>query len=131
VLIDYVLTVAVSIAGWRGGHHVGAYLNGTSAVSSYPWVCVRHMLGNLSRHRESGGSSPSDLLLHLQPAGVAGRGRLALPHWQHWSGHHGAPVASTNQTLGLFLLLTAFSNGCTAMTGVEAVFETACPLSSA
>ncbi len=31
------------------------------------------------------------------------------------------PVPSTHQTLTLFLLLTAFSNGCTAMTGVEAV----------
>jgi hypothetical protein len=30
-------------------------------------------------------------------------------------------VASTNASLSLFLLLTAFSNGCTAMTGVEAV----------
>jgi amino acid permease-like protein len=32
-----------------------------------------------------------------------------------------APVATTYQPLTLFLLLTAFSNGCTAMTGVEAV----------
>ena len=32
-----------------------------------------------------------------------------------------APMQSTGQTLTLFLLLTAFSNGCTAMTGVEAV----------
>src|SRR5207249_8124271 len=32
-----------------------------------------------------------------------------------------APLQPTGQTLTLFLLLTAFSNGCTAMTGVEAV----------
>jgi amino acid permease-like protein len=32
-----------------------------------------------------------------------------------------APVASSGSPLTLFLLLTAFSNGCTAMTGVEAV----------
>src|SRR5204863_10164039 len=32
-----------------------------------------------------------------------------------------APIASTHEPLTLFLLLTAFSNGCTAMTGVEAV----------
>src|SRR5439155_21240347 len=31
------------------------------------------------------------------------------------------PVRSTQAPLTLFLLLTAFSNGCTAMTGVEAV----------
>ena len=31
------------------------------------------------------------------------------------------PVVSTSQPFTLFLLLTAFSNGCTAMTGVEAV----------
>jgi len=33
----------------------------------------------------------------------------------------GEPVASPSQPLTLFLLLTAFANGCTAMTGVEAV----------
>src|SRR6187549_3680655 len=31
------------------------------------------------------------------------------------------PIQPTGETLTLFLLLTAFSNGCTAMTGVEAV----------
>src|SRR5262249_41246551 len=32
-----------------------------------------------------------------------------------------SPVPSSGEPLTLFLLLTAFSNGCTAMTGVEAV----------
>src|SRR5206468_8124393 len=31
------------------------------------------------------------------------------------------PIQSLGEPLTLFLLLTAFSNGCTAMTGVEAV----------
>jgi amino acid transporter len=80
------------------------------------------MLGNLRGIRESGRifSLPTYVfvfsLLSLIAAGA----------WRAWTGTiypvTGAPpIQPTGDTLTLFLLLTAFSNGCTAMTGVEAV----------
>lgn len=122
LLIDYVLTVAVSIAA------------GVAAVTSaFPeWHVNRVemalgfvlilMIGNLRGIRESGRifAIPTYFFigttLLLIGVGVwrvfaGGVQPLAAPQ----------PVASARDTLSLFLLLTAFSNGCTAMTGVEAV----------
>jgi amino acid transporter len=122
LLIDYVLTVAVSIAA------------GVAAITSaFPEWHIRPveaclgfvlllMLGNLRGIRESGRifSIPTYLfvvtILMLLGAGT----------WKVLAGHvqpvNAADlVPSTHAPLTLFLLLTAFSNGCTAMTGVEAV----------
>jgi amino acid transporter len=122
LLIDYVLTVAVSIAA------------GVAAITSaFPaWhvnrveltllFVVLLMVGNLRGIRESGRifAVPTYffvltiLMLVVTGAWHVLRGGLApvvAP----------APVASAGAPLTLFLLLTAFSNGCTAMTGVEAV----------
>jgi amino acid transporter len=122
LLIDYVLTVAVSIAA------------GVAALTSaFPeWhikpveACLGFvlllMVGNLRGIRESGRifAVPTYLfvvtILLLIGVGV----------WRVLTGdvHPVAPVdpvTSTGAPLTLFLLLTAFSNGCTAMTGVEAV----------
>ena len=122
LLIDYVLTVAVSIAA------------GVAAITSaFPQLHVNRveltlgfvlllMLGNLRGIRESGRifAVPTYFfvitILWLVGAGV----------WRVIAGtvvpvHAAAPVQPVGAPVTLLLLLTAFSNGCTAMTGVEAV----------
>ena len=122
LLIDYTLTVAVSIAA------------GVAAVTSaFPSLHVNRVelavvflailaIGNLRGIRESGRifSIPTyffiGMILWLIAVGI----------WRYLGGDitpvqpdHPLPVGGA--TLGTFALLTAFSNGCTAMTGVEAV----------
>ncbi len=122
LLIDYILTVAVSIAA------------GVAALTSaFPQWHVNRveltlgfvlllMIGNLRGIRESGRifAVPtyffigSTLMLI-----VVGAWHVLAGTVQPVPAVNPAPVL--NQPLTLFLLLTAFSNGCTAMTGVEAV----------
>jgi amino acid transporter len=122
LLIDYVLTVAVSIAA------------GIAAVTSafpetFPYrvemtlACVGLLaIGNLRGIRESGRifSLPTYFFI----GGVAVM--CAIGAWR-WATGTVEPVVTPDailplgRPLSLFLLLTAFSNGCTAMTGVEAV----------
>jgi amino acid transporter len=122
LLIDYVLTVAVSIAA------------GVAAITSaFPeWhvnrveltlaFVVVLMLGNLRGIKESGQIFAVPTYFFV----VSILGLIALGGWHVVSGtvipvEPADPVPSTGSPLTLFLLLTAFSNGCTAMTGVEAV----------
>ena len=122
LLIDYVLTVAVSIAA------------GVAAITSaFPrWHVNRIemtlafvfllMLGNLRGIRESGRifSVPTYFFILTTLA------LIAIGTWHAIAGTihpivTTQPVAPGNEPLTWFLLLTAFANGCTAMTGVEAV----------
>ena len=124
LLIDYVLTVSVSIAAG-----VAAL---TSAMPqwhvnrielSLAFVALL-MIGNLRGLRESARifSIPTYLFIG---------GILAMIGAGLWHVATGTvtpvlsanPVSTGTQTMTLFLLLTAFSNGCTAMTGVEAVCD--------
>ncbi len=122
LLIDYVLTVAVSIAA------------GVAALTSaFPQWHVNRvemtlgfvlvlMLGNLRGIRESGRIFAIPTYMFV----VSLLGLIAVGTWRALSGtiHPIAavqPIQPAGDTLTLFLLLTAFSNGCTAMTGVEAV----------
>ena len=122
LLIDYVLTVAVSIAA------------GVAAITSaFPeWhlnrvemtlaFVVILMLGNLRGIRESGRIFALPTYFFV----VSLLALIAAGAWRALSGsiqpvEAVGPLEPTGQTLTLFLLLTAFSNGCTAMTGVEAV----------
>jgi amino acid transporter len=122
LLIDYVLTVAVSIAA------------GVAAITSaFPQWHVNRveltlgfvlvlMLGNLRGIRESGRIFAAPTYFFV----VAILSLIVVGAWRVLTGtvapvQAAAPVASTGAPLTLFLLLTAFSNGCTAMTGVEAV----------
>jgi len=122
LLIDYILTVAVSIAA------------GVAAITSaFPaWhvnriemtlgFVVLLMLGNLRGIRESGQifSVPTYFFIVCTLALIAmGIGRVLAGTVQPLPPVD--PVPSSGEPLTLFLLLTAFSNGCTAMTGVEAV----------
>jgi amino acid transporter len=122
LLIDYILTVAVSIAA------------GVAALTSaFPhWVHLRVelalgfltilMLGNLRGIRESGNifAAPTYFFIFSVLA------LITVGTWRAMTGTVQAvdpvqPMQSLGQPLSLLLLLRAFSNGCTAMTGVEAV----------
>jgi amino acid transporter len=122
LLIDYVLTVAVSIAA------------GVAAITSaFPqWhinrveltlaFVVVLMLGNLRGIRESGRIFAMPTYFFVVSLLVL----ITVGAWRAMSGsiypvQAVDPIQPTGETLTLFLLLTAFSNGCTAMTGVEAV----------
>jgi amino acid transporter len=122
LLIDYVLTVAVSVAA------------GVAAITSAlpNWHAYRIemtlgfvlllMLGNLRGIRESGNIFAVPTYFFI----VSLLGLIALGAWHALSGTISPVIAAESlhpagQPLTLFLILTAFSNGCTAMTGVEAV----------
>jgi amino acid transporter len=122
LLIDYVLTVAVSIAA------------GVAAITSaFPqWHVDRVELtlafvvvltfGNLRGIRESGRIFALPTYFFV----VSLLALIAVGAWRAMSGTIDPvrpidAIQPTGETLTLFLLLTAFSNGCTAMTGVEAV----------
>jgi amino acid transporter len=121
LLIDYVLTVAVSVAA------------GVAAVTSAlpEWHLGRIQLalafvglltlGNLRGIRESGRIFAAPTYFFI----ISILGLIAAGAWQYLTGAL-APVPAHAQPGGMgvlttFMLLTAFSNGCTAMTGVEAV----------
>jgi amino acid transporter len=123
LLIDYTLTVAVSIAA------------GVAAVTSaLPQYHVNRVelgliflvlltVGNLRGIRESGRIFAVPTYFFI----VSILTLLAVGGWRYFTGGIAPivddPTLATNQLSNLTLLtmLTAFSNGCTAMTGVEAV----------
>jgi amino acid transporter len=122
LLIDYVLTVSVSIAA------------GVAALTSafpewHNWrvemtlgFLVILTLGNLRGIRESGRIFAIPTYFFV----VSLLALIGVGVWRALSGTIQPvetlnPIAPGGETLTLFLLLTAFSNGCTAMTGVEAV----------
>ena len=123
LLIDYVLTVAVSVAA------------GVAAVTSaipelFPYrvlLClltvVMVAIANLRGVRESGKifAAPTYLfvvsILVMVGWGAGGAALGLLPAAPY------APHAPGLEGIGLFLFLRAFSAGCTALTGVEAVSD--------
>ena len=126
LLIDYVLTVAVSIAA------------GIAAITSavpplYPyrvWLCVLGVvlitLGNLRGVRESGKvfATPTYLFIGAYLA-MIGWGLLS---WLGGGPDAGSPPAGGDgmpgaQELTVFLALRAFASGCAALTGIEAVSD--------
>lgn len=126
LLIDYVLTVAVSVsAGIR------------AVTSAFPellphtvLLCIISIILvtwlNLRGMKESAGifAIPTyifiALVLLLVGMGAFGMATGRLHVLPDIKAAHDAAV-SGGQTIGLLLLLRAFSSGCTAMTGVEAV----------
>ena len=123
LLIDYVLTVSVSIAAG-----VAAI---TSALPNWQLephlVCLGFvailMFGNLRGIRESGRLFAGPTYVFIGSILLM----IAVGAWRYFTGtlepvpvtEHQLPPGSSS--LPLFVLLTAFSNGCTALTGVEAV----------
>ena len=126
LLIDYVLTVSVSIAAG-----VAAI---TSALPSWRLNPVELsltfvamlMFGNLRGVRESGRLFAAPTYFFI----VSILAMIGVGAWRYLTGELlPAPVPAAPVPLGsggvaalsAFAILTAFSNGCTAMTGVEAV----------
>jgi amino acid transporter len=122
LLIDYILTVAVSIAA------------GVAAITSaFPQWHVNRVeltlgfvvvltVGNLRGIRESGNIFAIPTYFFI----VTTLGLIGVGIWRVVSGDvHPVvtpdPVRSEGALLTMFLVLRAFANGCTAMTGVEAV----------
>ena len=122
LLIDYVLTVSVSVAA------------GVAALTSaVPWLLTHRVLlgvaftaaiayANLRGVRESGRvfAVPTYLFIVTFGALVA----TGLFRWLAGSLPAAAAVheaAATTQTLTWFLVLRAFASGCTALTGIEAI----------
>ncbi|MCE5203908.1 MAG: APC family permease [Coriobacteriales bacterium] len=121
LLVDYTLTVAVSISA------------GTSAITSaFPTLMpyrveiavaltVLLALANLRGVRESGAlfAGPTYLfIIMLGALVITGLVKVALGMTIEVPAHGYESAAGT---LTLFLLLRAFASGCTAMTGVEAI----------
>jgi amino acid transporter len=122
LLIDYVLTVAVSIAAGVAALTSAFpewHLNRVEMTLGFVVVL---MLGNLRGIRESGRIFATPTYFFIVSLLVL----IGVGGWRVATGqvdpvHVGDPIQPAGNTLTLLLLLTAFSNGCTAMTGVEAV----------
>src|SRR3989441_910190 len=123
LLIDYVLTVAVSVAAG-----IAALTSAVPALFPYrPWLCVAAVVAvavaTLRGIRESGKIFAAPTYLFIGSLGVlilyGGFGAVfdflpEAPYQRHPPGLEG---------VGLFLFLRAFASGCTALTGVEAVSD--------
>jgi amino acid transporter len=123
LLIDYVLTVAVSVAAG-----IAALTSAVPGLFPYrPWLCVVAVVAiavaNLRGIRESGKIFAAPTYLFIGSLGAliiyGGLGAVfdflpEAPYQQHPPGLEG---------VGLFLILRAFASGCTALTGVEAVSD--------
>lgn len=122
LMIDYILTVTVSISA------------GTAALTSaFPalrpftvYLCIFFifllMLANLRGVRESGRlfMIPTYTFVFCIFA------LIGLGLYQQVTGQvtlSSTPVPPVEESLGLFLILRAFSAGCTALTGVEAISD--------
>jgi amino acid transporter len=124
LLIDYVLTVAVSVAGG-----IAAVVTGAPALAplTVPLsvACIALITwGNLRGVRESGRIFAAPTYLYVAALG----GVLLLGTFRHFTGHlppipadRTGPLPPQTATIGLLLLMHAFASGCTALTGVEAI----------
>lgn len=121
LLIDYVLTVAVSVA------------SGVAAITSAFPVLLEHRVllcllaillitvANLRGVRESGNIFAAPTYLFIGSILML----IGVGFYRFFSTHGAVPVppspAAGTEALTLFLILRAFSSGCAAMTGVEAI----------
>ena len=122
LLIDYVLTVAVSIAAGVAALTSAMPQWHVNRVELSLGFVALLMIGNLRGLRESGRifSIPTYLFI-VGTIAMIGAGAWHVITGTVTPVTVADPMVSGTHTLTLFLLLTAFSNGCTAMTGVEAV----------
>jgi amino acid transporter len=124
LLLDYVLTVAVSIAaGVAALTSAFPEWHGDSVGLSLGFLALL-TVGNLRGLRESGRlfSMPTYLFLGGMAALLLVGGFRALTgHIVAVPAHAGAAVPGVVGPLTVFLVLRAFANGCTALTGIEAI----------
>ena len=121
LLIDYVLTVSVSVAAG-----VAAITSAVPTLYSYRVslgiLCIGLItLANLRGVKESGRIFAIPTYLFI--ASFAGMILVGLAKQLFADETVAAPesLAAPTQSLGLLLLLRAFASGCTALTGVEAI----------
>jgi amino acid transporter len=122
LLIDYVLTVAVSIAAGVAAMTSAMpqwHLNRVELSLGFVTLLA---IGNLRGIRESGRLFAVPTYFFI----VSLLALMGIGAWRVLTGTVqaqplGEPIDGQTGMLSLFMLLTAFSNGCTAMTGVEAV----------
>lgn len=119
LIVDYVLNVAVSIAA------------GTAALTSvFPallpytvWICLAVLTGvtalNLAGIRESARVFMAPTVVFV--AGILVVIVTGLLRSAPVVTETGPAVAADTRTIGILLLLKAFSSGCAALTGVEAI----------
>ena len=128
LLVDYILTVAVSIASG-----VAAVLSIPTFHGAEPYrvpLCVGLvavvMVANLRGVKESGRAFAVPTYVYI----VAITALVAIGLWRVFLGHvdpipfdpeRAHDVVETGGTLSLFLLLRGFSSGAVALTGVEAI----------
>ena len=123
LLVDYVMTVAVSIAAGVAAL-ISAFpqLQGERIALGLAFIVVI-AVGNLRGIRESGRIFAVPTYFFL----VSLLTLIAAGAFRFFTGGitpvqaAGTPTPSGVAALGTFLVLRAFANGCTAMTGVEAV----------
>jgi amino acid transporter len=126
LLIDYVLTVSVSIAAGVAAITSALPTWRLNRVELSLTFIVILMLGNLRGVRESGRLFAAPTYVFI----VSILSMIAVGAWRYVTGGLApAPLPAAAvplgtggiAALGMFTVLTAFSNGCTALTGVEAV----------
>ena len=128
LMVDYVLTVAVAVAG--GARYASAVLpvlRGHEVLVALGLLAVL-VLVNLRGVRESGAMFAVPVYLYL--ATVGGTAVVGLVRWATGSlpqaasaGYQVVPTDGHGLTgaLGVFVVLRAFTSGSTALTGVEAI----------
>jgi amino acid transporter len=121
LLIDYVLTVSVSVAAG-----VAAVVSAAPGAGGYRVTLAVMFIaliawGNLRGVRESGRMFAIPTYVFVVGVGVlliVAAGRAAIGNFPIAAA---PPQTAAVAGVGLFVLLHAFANGCTAMTGVEAI----------
>jgi amino acid transporter len=124
LLIDYVLTVAVSVTS-------GVAALTTALPSLQPFVLPLSLAAvglitwaNLRGVRESGRIFAVPTYLFVGSCALmllVGLGRLATGHLDQVPAAGTAPLTPVTTSVGVLLVLHAFAAGCTALTGVEAI----------
>ena len=123
LLTDYVLTVAVSVSSGIQALYSAFPALKPAAVELIAFSILLVMVVNLRGLRESGTlfASPTYIfigsMLLMIAIGVIRSATGQLPQVDHVEQLSGIPV----EGLGLFLVCRAFADGCSAMTGTEAV----------
>jgi amino acid transporter len=126
LLVDYVLTVSVSVAAG-----VAAVTSAAPGLLDFRvligvFVILLIMVANLRGVRESGSifALPTYVFILMMSAAIVIGVFKVIAGDAPGSLLHQAPPQQTvaaTQGLGLFLILKAFSSGCSALTGVEAI----------
>ncbi|WP_083873708.1 APC family permease [Frankia sp. QA3] len=126
LLVDYVLTVAVSVAAGVGNIISAAPgLAGDALPIALGFVALL-MLMNLRGVQESGRvfAIPTYgfiLGVYVMFAWAAYKGLAGQPMRAETADYRLRATSSTTGVLAVLLILRAFANGCTALTGVEAI----------